>query len=99
MQLYFTTELDYDIAFLEKSESFHAAKVMRLRKGDEIYLTNGRGMMAKGVLIAAHPDSCEARITERIEDYNKRTYFLHMALSLPKNPERFEWFKIGRAHV
>lgn len=92
MQLFFSKDINYDIAFLDKTESFHAAKVMRMRKGDEIYLTDGIGTIAKGVLIAAHPDDCEVRIIERSQSFKDSKYFLHIAMALPKNPERFEWF-------
>lgn len=67
-------------------------RVLRLKEGSVVKLADGRGTMATARITDASPRKCTALITESIENYSRRRYFLHICMALTKNPERFEWF-------
>ncbi|MEX0966629.1 MAG: 16S rRNA (uracil(1498)-N(3))-methyltransferase [Bacteroidia bacterium] len=75
---------------LNADETHHALKVLRLRSGDEIYITNGKGSIFKGLLMAVAGK--EAQIGNlRLEQQQERHYNIHLALSPVKNLSRVEW--------
>ena len=94
MQLFYSAlvqETDRNFTF-DAIESRHIVKVLRKKEGDQIYLTNGRGILFHSALMEANPKRCTVRI-ERLEKKQKqRPYYLHMAISPTKNNDRFEWF-------
>ena len=93
MQLFYTPDIGSVVEYtLPEQESKHCVRVLRLSEGDELNLTNGLGTMYKGEIISAQPKSCSIQIKERITDFEKRNYYLHVAIAPTKNIDRFEWF-------
>ena len=92
MQIFYTP----DIAALEytfsEDESKHAIRVLRMNLGDEVHLVDGKGNLFEAVISDAHPKRCKVLVKNVINNYEKRNYHLHMAISPLKNPDRFEWF-------
>ncbi|HSW68261.1 MAG TPA: RsmE family RNA methyltransferase [Bacteroidales bacterium] len=76
---------------LNKEESWHCAKVLRMRSGDIVLLTNGSGRLFHGILKSIDPEGCQIQIHE-IEIQKPKKYFLHLAVSPIKQMHRFEWF-------
>lgn len=77
---------------LEGDEARHCARVLRLKAGDTLFVTDGRGTLAECMLTAISAKTCEARVVKITEDYGKRGFCLHVAVAPTKNPGRFEWF-------
>ena len=50
---------------LDGPEGRHAATVKRLRPGELVQLTDGRGHTARAVVEAVHRDALDLRLTER----------------------------------
>jgi len=77
---------------LSEEESAHCVRVLRHKSGDEIAMVDGAGGFYKGTILNANAKACEVNIKERINDFGKRNYRLHMAVAPTKNIDRFEWF-------
>jgi 16S rRNA (uracil1498-N3)-methyltransferase len=93
MHLFYTPEIDLSDTYeLSEEESKHAVRVLRLKMGDEIWLTNGKGSLFQAKLLNEHPKRCNIQITKRLTEQGKRDYRLHIAVAPTKNNTRFEWF-------
>jgi len=92
MQIFYVTDLDGDSCTLDETESRHCARVLRMSKGDRVNLIDGKGVFCEGLITDPDPRACMIRITDRKEEFEKRNYRLHIAISPLKNPDRFEWF-------
>ncbi len=51
MELFFTTNIEGDIAWLDEQESTHCTRVLRHAAGDEINFTDGRGTLFTGIIV------------------------------------------------
>lgn len=76
---------------LSQEESYHAVKVLRLRPGQQVVVTDGQGKWFEGELTEANARACVVNITRR-EEQLSRPFRLHMAVAPTKNIDRFEWF-------
>lgn len=92
MQLFFAPGLEGDYYHLEEQESRHIIKVLRMKAGDVIHLTDGKGNLCIAELINEDPRHCEVRITDKHIAYGKRPYYFHIAIAPTKNINRYEWF-------
>jgi 16S rRNA (uracil1498-N3)-methyltransferase len=77
---------------LPEEESQHCARVLRLKEGDEITVTDGKGVLYRAVLTEAHPKRCVVRITEKWEKGSSWNFYIHVAVAPTKNTDRMEWF-------
>jgi 16S rRNA (uracil1498-N3)-methyltransferase len=92
MQIFYAPDIDGNKYTLDQNESKHLVRVMRMSKGSEVRLIDGKGNLYEGVISEPDQIRCIIEITGRIVDFEKRNYHLHIAISPLKNPERFEWF-------
>jgi 16S rRNA (uracil1498-N3)-methyltransferase len=92
MQVFYTPKIKNITYQLTEEESKHAIKVLRLKAGDEICMIDGVGGMYFGIIDEPDTKKCTIRVIEKIEQYNRRNYYLHIAIAPTKNNERFEWF-------
>ncbi len=92
MNLFYTPKINSEIHILDQDESRHCLKVLRLKIGDEIFLTDGKGNLYKCELIEDHPKKCTVRIIDIQKEYEKRDVKIHLAVAPTKNISRFEWF-------
>ncbi|MBR1625948.1 MAG: 16S rRNA (uracil(1498)-N(3))-methyltransferase [Bacteroidales bacterium] len=92
MQLFFVPQIgNEDIITLDKEESSHISKVLRMKEGEEIFLTDGRGNLFTCKLLEANPKKCSAEIIKKEENYQKSNYKIHLAIAPTKNMNRMEW--------
>jgi len=92
MKLFYTPDINSNIYTLNEIESRHCIKVLRLKINDKIYLTDGKGNLFTTQIIDDNQKKCTVKIIETQKNYNKRNYYLHIAIAPTKNIERFEWF-------
>ncbi len=93
MHLFYSSQINpSQIYTLDKEESTHCVKVLRLKEGDYIYITDGKGNLHKTQIIEASPRSCSVRVVETQEEFEKRDYHIHVAIAPTKNNSRLEWF-------
>jgi 16S rRNA (uracil1498-N3)-methyltransferase len=92
MNLFYTPKINSEIYILDQEESRHCIKVLRLKTGDEIFLTDGKGNLFKCKLIEDNPKKCTVRVIDIQKEYKKPDVKIHMAVAPTKNISRFEWF-------
>jgi 16S rRNA (uracil1498-N3)-methyltransferase len=93
MNLFYAPELDQQTHYqLTEEESTHCIKVLRMKIGDKLTLTNGNGVFLTGQIVVDHPKHCTLEIVERRVIASLRNYRLHLAVAPTKNMTRYEWF-------
>lgn len=92
MQVFYAPDITGDTYELNENESKHLIKVLRKTKGTAVQLIDGRGNLYEGIIEIADPKKCIIAIINKIINFEKRNYRLHIAISPLKNTERFEWF-------
>jgi|TARA_R110000737_G_scaffold164321_1_gene191771 16S rRNA (uracil1498-N3)-methyltransferase len=93
MHTAYCTELQSDTiaAELNETESNHVVKVLRRQEGDELQISNGKGVKAIGTIKLAHPKKCMVSIHDfQYEEPQKNK--IHIAIAPTKNMDRLEWF-------
>lgn len=90
MKLFYGT-IENGKAEINEEEQQHIVKVLRMREGDEISVTDGKGNLATGNLIfEGKKVSLEKlQIKENLPDFSTR---LHIAIAPTKNIDRIEFF-------
>lgn len=91
MQIFYTPDIALR-AELPEEEAGHCIRVLRLTEGDEILLTDGKGMFYKAAISRAHPKHCEVDILESWQQPALWNFQLHIAVAPTKNIDRMEWF-------
>lgn len=92
MQIFYTPGITSPVHYLDESESRHCIRVLRMKKGDPVTMVDGKGNLYEGIINNPDQRQCEIRVTNIINNYGKRNYRLHIAISPLKNQDRFEWF-------
>ena len=92
MHIFYAHDINTNIYSLNEDESKHCSTVLRLSVDDLVYLTDGKGCLYKTKIIDNSKKKCIVKIIDIITEYEKRDYYLHIAISPTKNIERFEWF-------
>lgn len=90
MHVFFSERLDGDMIMLSSEESHHALRVLRLREGQEVTLTDGKGKWLRGLLAEVNSKTCLINILDR-RNQPPRPFHLHMVVAPTKNIDRFEW--------
>jgi 16S rRNA (uracil1498-N3)-methyltransferase len=76
---------------LDEETARHIVQVLRMKAGDRLLLTNGKGLRAEAMIVSAGKKSCIVSIGGQIQDpipVDEVT----IAISPLKNAARFEWF-------
>ena len=76
---------------LPEEEARHAAKVLRLRQGDEIWLMNGQGAYFRAELSDVSNHRVAYCVTDECGQERAWTGHLHLAVAPTKMNERIEW--------
>lgn len=91
MNLFYQPQLPQGIRYLDADESRHVVKVLRKKHGDQIRLTDGKGVFYEATI--ANPDAhrCSFDVHKKISE-PVRSFSIHIAISPTKNADRIEWF-------
>jgi len=92
MELFYTNNIVGSSAILDEQESVHCTKVLRNKPGDIINFTDGKGYLYHGKILDAKGKEATIEILGCEQGADSRPYYLHMAVALTKNFDRFEWF-------
>lgn len=92
MHLFYSPDISSGIYSLSAEESRHCQKVLRLKEGDTVHLTDGHGTLFTTRIIQAAGKQVTVEVVGRKQEFGKRPYRLHMAVAPTKNIDRFEWF-------
>jgi 16S rRNA (uracil1498-N3)-methyltransferase len=76
---------------LDEDTSRHVVQVLRMKEGEKLNLTDGKGNLITAEIMDAHKKHCSVRI-EGTRHKEQGTRQITIAISLLKNTNRFEWF-------
>ena len=76
---------------LPETESAHCVRVLRLREGDNVIVTDGKGHRFECEIKEAHSIRTSVIIKKRIEVESERNYRITLAVAPTKNADRIEW--------
>lgn len=91
MQLFYAPDIMPPLHTLGEEESKHCVRVLRLRSGGRIHITDGRGNLFCCEITDDNPKRCTVRVVSTEEGFEKMPYALTVAVAPTKNPDRFEW--------
>ena len=92
MRLFIVEKIDSEIITLNEEESKHISRVLRMNIDDTIHLTDGKGTLAETKITQLTNKKCHVKIISIQEKFEKRNYYLHLAVCPTKSNDRFEWF-------
>ena len=76
---------------LDEDTSRHVVQVLRMKEGEKLNLTEGKGSLITAEVIDAHKKHCSVKIIDsQLTTHDSRK--VTIAISLLKNTSRFEWF-------
>ncbi|MBP7507653.1 MAG: 16S rRNA (uracil(1498)-N(3))-methyltransferase [Prolixibacteraceae bacterium] len=92
MNIFYTPDISGSSYTLDETESKHCIRVLRFSKGDKLILVDGIGNKFEARIFDPNPKKCSVEIISKTTEFEKRIYFLHVAIAPTKNIDRFEWF-------
>lgn len=92
MNVFFVTDLSSGSFELNKEESRHCIRVLRLKKGDQILVMDGKGSRYLAAIQNPDSNACKVQLIKEESQQVKRLYHLTIAIAPTKNTDRFEWF-------
>jgi len=91
MHIFLSSDTTAPYATLLPDESRHCVRVLRMGVGDEVWVTSGDGTMCRARVADPDERACAVEIVERLEDYGRRPFRLHLLVAPTKNTARIEW--------
>ena len=99
MQLFYSKDITpTGFCTLDAEESRHAVRVLRLREGDTIHVTDGRGNLYQCRIVDANEKACVIEVDGEVASISTHqpinvptSQRLHLAVAPTKNPSRMEW--------
>lgn len=92
MNLFYTPHIQDGEGYLEKDESHHATRVLRMSSGDSVLITDGKGTIYKATLTAASKSETRFTIDDVYKKEDSPNGYLHIAIAPTKSNDRFEFF-------
>ena len=90
MQLFYNPDFDTKAPFLPEEEARHCLKVLRMKRGDTVYITDRKGNIFETRLLTEDPKKCHLQIISTQTEPEK-PYTIHIAIAPTKNADRTEW--------
>ena len=90
MHLFYQPELQNGLLQLSEEETRHAVRVLRLNAGNQIDITDGKGIQAKAVITEISKRSCTFEILKQTKE--EQRFLPKVAIAPTKSIDRFEWF-------
>lgn len=90
MHLFYTPDIAHSNE-LPPDEAAHALRVLRLKVGDELTLTDGMGCFYRAEIAVADNKHCLVNVLETLPQPALWKGHLHLALAPTKNMDRMEW--------
>ena len=91
LPFFYVSEINESIISLDETNSKHIVTVLRMEKGEELLITNGKGKKAQAIIIDDNRKKCTVQISH-IEETKPAQPSVSIGISLIKNSSRFEWF-------
>lgn len=91
LSYFFVEELQNGLLQLDEDTSKHMIGVLRMEKGEEVLLTDGKGQKARAQIVDDNRKRCVVQVTS-VEVEEESLPRVSIAISIVKNASRFEWF-------
>ena len=91
MNLFYQPEIPNGQFTLSQDESKHAIRVLRLKSGDKIDITDGKGVFYDATITNPDLSNCGFAI-QAANVQPPKTFCIHIAIAPTKNTDRIEWF-------
>ena len=88
---FYEESITQSTTILSEATSKHCIQVLRMKEGEQLQLTDGKSILYTATITNADKKNCTVRI-DATENSKLKTQNLSIAISLLKNPTRFEWF-------
>jgi 16S rRNA (uracil1498-N3)-methyltransferase len=75
---------------LSEASQHHVLQVLRMRDGEELYVTNGKGILCHCRLVEVKKKTCAVEILKTTFVPKPNRHF-HLAIAFTKNAARMEW--------
>jgi 16S rRNA (uracil1498-N3)-methyltransferase len=92
MHIFYTPDISGNTYTLDETESKHCIRVLRLAKGEQITLVDGRGGFFTAEIDDPNPKRCAVKVIRSELNSGLRNFQVHIAIAPTKNIERTEWF-------
>jgi 16S rRNA (uracil1498-N3)-methyltransferase len=92
MHVFYAPDATEQQFILPFEETIHCLRVLRFRSGDNIVVTNGKGLLLEAVIEDENPTGLLLRTLQILINSKSQKFHLHIAISPLKNVSRFEWF-------
>jgi 16S rRNA (uracil1498-N3)-methyltransferase len=91
LNLFYQPDIPKGISHLNEDESRHAVKVLRMKAGDPLLITDGQGAFYEATIALADSRACSFTIVEQ-KLSPARSFSIFIAIAPTKNIDRTEWF-------
>lgn len=92
MQLFYSKDISSSgFCTLDAEESRHAVRVLRMREGDTINVTDGMGHLYQCRIVQADDKACVVECLNVLLHDCLNAAAIHLAVAPTKNPARMEW--------
>jgi 16S rRNA (uracil1498-N3)-methyltransferase len=85
------TDLNTSNVVLDEASSKHIVQVLRMKVGEQLQLTDGKGNLFTAEITGDNRKKCIVTILKTV-NHQRPTTNVSIAISLIKNNSRFEWF-------
>lgn len=90
--LYYAPEINLPVFQLNADESKHLIRVLKMKTGDFLQFTDGKGTIYSCKVLDDNVKGCEIEVLDSEPGKDKRPFSLQIGVAPTKNINRFEWF-------
>lgn len=90
--IFYTPDIASRPTELPTEEAGHAVRVLRMKEGDPLLLTDGKGTFYDAHITLSSPKHCLYAIDRSWPDHKLWQGSIHLAVAPTKNMDRMEWF-------
>lgn len=98
LPIFFAENFDHSTFTLNEETSKHIIQVLRMKNGEQLQLTNGKGKIISVEIVSENKKYTEVKVIST-SNISPRTSRISIAISLIKNNSRFEWFLEKAAEI
>jgi len=92
MHVFYHPAITEAVNWLPEEESWHAVKVLRLGRGSEIVIVDGKGGYYQARIEEPVPVRCVFSVSRIIKNFGLKSFRLHIGIAPTQQMDRFEWF-------
>jgi 16S rRNA (uracil1498-N3)-methyltransferase len=91
MSLFYSSAFSKNNPVLSPEESHHATRVLRLKAGEKVQVTDGKGSFFQAVIREIHEKKTLLEVIAVEESTKRQDFYIHLAIAPTKNIDRIEW--------